>query len=59
MSKGGPKINKTRTRTESDVLGGAFGMVGWAVFGGVALGPLGALAGMVAATVYGAVTGSI
>lgn len=61
LIKGGQKINRTRTRTrtESDVLGGAFGMVGWAVFGGAALGPLGALGGMVAATVYGAVTGSI
>lgn len=48
-----------RTRTESDVLGGAFGMVGWAITGGSALGPFGALGGMLAATVYGAVTGSI
>lgn len=35
LSKGGPKINKTRTRTESDVLGGAFGMVAATVYGAV------------------------
>ncbi len=58
LSKGGSKINKTRTRTESDVLGGAFGMVGWALAGGSA-GPFGVVGGLIAATVYGAVTGSI
>jgi hypothetical protein len=48
-----------RTTTEDDVLGGALGMVGWALTGGAALGPFGALGGLVAGTVYGAVTGSL
>lgn len=44
---------------ERDVLGSALGMVGWAITGGAVLGPFGALGGMVAATVYGAATGSL
>lgn len=59
MSKYRSSSSSSRSAVDSDVLGGALGMVGWAITGGAVLGPFGALGGMAAATVYGAVTGSI
>lgn len=48
-----------RTAVENDVLGGAHGMVGWALTGGATFGPWGALGGFIAGTVIGAVQGSL
>lgn len=59
MSKYGTSRLARSKSVDSDVLGGALGMVGWAITGGAVFGPFGALGGMLAATVYGAVTGSL